>query len=162
MRVIGIVLCTTAVALSIAALSRAPYTPPGAGDAVLRMSWRMDVTTRENCRARTAEELATLPVHMRTAEVCTPVEASYAIVTSLNGAAADTLALTRGGVKGDRPLIVLEERVLDPGLYDIELSLERHTANGSEVLARLDGRLALRPGEVQLVTLNSAGMFVVR
>lgn len=162
MRKIGVVLCTAAVTFGLAALSRAPWSPPGADEARLRMSWRMDVTVRENCRTRTSDELASLPVHMRTPEVCTPVEASYALVTSLNGAPPDTLALTRGGVKGDRPLFVLQERVLEPGRHAIEMTLERHTASGSEVLAMLDERLTMRKGEVQLVTLDAAGRLVVR
>ncbi|CAN5656976.1 hypothetical protein BH23GEM9_BH23GEM9_36210 [soil metagenome] len=154
---IRIVLCTALITVPIAALTRAPYTPPGAEAAILRFSWRMSVVAREDCRPRTTQELDALPVHMRTAELCTRDRARYVLITRVDATAPDTLELLRGGVKGDRPLFVLEERTLAPGRHRVAIDLYRLTDNAGELLASLDTVLALEPGEVQLVTLDSEG-----
>ncbi|HSJ09907.1 MAG TPA: hypothetical protein VK928_08325, partial [Longimicrobiales bacterium] len=103
-----------------------------------------------------------LPVHMRTPEVCTKDEATYVLVTRIDGAAPDTVHLLRGGVKGDRPLFVLEERVLPPGVHRVGVELQRITAEGTESMAALDTELALTPGGIVLVTLDAADRLVVR
>jgi hypothetical protein len=158
MRVVGMMVCTALIAVSIAAASRAPYTPPGADDAVLRLSWRLSVAAREDCRQRTEQELAALPAHMRTPEVCTRDQASYALFTKLNGSAADTVRLRRGGAKGDRPVFVLQERVLPPGRHRVVVELSRTAGDAApEVLASLDTVLVLERGRVQLVTLAADG-----
>ena len=155
MKYARIALCTAALTLPIAALARAPYTPPGGAEAGLRFSWRMSVSAKENCRPRTSAELAELPVHMRTPEVCTRDAARYALITRIDDVAADTIQLVRGGVKGDRPLFVLEERTLSPGQYRVRVNLERMTDSGTEVLAALDTLLRMEAGGVQLITLDT-------
>src|SRR5688572_29218669 len=116
---------SAALTLPLAALARAPYTPARADDAVLRFSWRMNVTARENCRRHTQAELDALPVHMRTPEVCTRDVARYMLITRVGAAPADTVQLARGGVHGDRPVFVLEERVLPPGEHRIQVAVLR-------------------------------------
>lgn len=155
MKIARMILCAVVLTFPIAALARAPYTPPGSGDAILRFSWRMSVSAKENCRLRTQAELDALPVHMRTLEVCTRDDASYLLVSRINGMPADTIHLVRGGVKGDRPLFVLKDRMLPPGRHRVRLELERITDAGTEVLAALDSTLALAEGRVQLVTLDA-------
>lgn len=153
-----IVVCTAALVIPLAVLSRAPYTPPGAEAALLRFSWRMSVAAGENCRPRSREELAELPVHMRTPEVCTADRAMYFLVTRIDAAAPDSVRLTRGGVKGDRPLFVLEERGLTPGRHRVRVGVHRSGETGAdELVASLDTVLTLRPGGVQLITLGAGG-----
>src|SRR5688572_30286623 len=127
MKAVRMLLCTALLLLPIAALSRAPWTPPGAHDAVLRFSWRMGVSGERTCRARTQQELDRLPVHMRTPAICTVTAASYLLVTQLDDAVADTTPLLRGGVKGDRPLFVLQERTLQPGERSVSVAILRVT-----------------------------------
>ncbi|HUG39323.1 MAG TPA: hypothetical protein VMM12_02505 [Longimicrobiales bacterium] len=154
--VVWIVVCSGAMVFALAGLSRAPYTPPGADAAILRFSWRMSVTAREDCRPRTAEELAALPAHMRTPEVCTRDRAAYSLVTRIGSAGPDTMQLTRGGVKGDRPVFVLEERTLPDGYHRVRVGLLRVTeSSGTEILAALDTVLRLERGRIQLVTLDA-------
>ena len=146
---------TAALVLPIAALARAPYTPAGADAALLRLSWRLSAPAQERCRTRTAEELAALPAHMRTPEVCERHVARYLLVTRVGDAAPDTLALQGGGAKGDRPLFVLEERKLLPGRHAVHVALLRQTDGGSrEEVAALDTVLFLRPGRVALITME--------
>lgn len=165
MKRLRIFLAAVALTLPIAALARAPaYTSPGADRALVRFSWRMTVAGDVTCRPRTEEELAKLPVHMRTPEVCTPDPANYLLVMQLDEAAADTLPLLRGGIRGDRPLFVLEERALPPGRHRVRLELQRSSdASGLGILAAMDTVLELLPGRVQLVSLDAAsGRFTVR
>lgn len=160
-----ILLATAALTLPIAALARAPaYTAPGADHALIRFSWRMTVAGDVTCRPRTEEELAAVPVHMRTPEVCTPDPASYLLVLRLDDAAADTLPLVRGGIRSDRPMFVLEERALPPGRHRLRLELQRSSAaTGVGVLTAMDTVLDLRAGLVQLVSLDAGnGNFRVR
>lgn len=154
---------SAAVAFGIAALSRAPYSPPGGDAALLRISFRTTVSVRERCRPRTREELDALPVHMRTPEICTAEAATFFLIASIDDARADTLELVRGGVKGDRPLFVLDERPLPPGRHRVRVELLRAGADsGQRVLAALDTVLSLQAGAVGLVTLDGAGRLVAR
>lgn len=152
------VLVTAALVAPIAGLSRAPYSPPEADAAVLRMSWRMTVQARENCRTRTPEELAALPAHMRSPEVCQADDASYALMTRIDSAPVDTAHLIRGGVKEDRPLFVLDERALEPGEHRVRVELHRITAGERDsILVSLDTLLEMEAGRVRLVTLKPEG-----
>jgi hypothetical protein len=155
MRPVLAVLWTAAATAAIAAAARAPYSPPGADDAVLRFSWRMTIDAMENCRRRTAEELEALPAHMRAPELCTRDAATYRLIRRIGELPPDTVHLVRGGAKGDRPVYVLEERALPAGRHRVRVDLERSTSAGVEVLAALDTVLALREGRVQLVTLDA-------
>ena len=153
---VGWILCSAAAALAIAALARAPWIPAGHEQAWLRFSWRMNLVATEACRPRTDAELAELPVHMRTPEVCTSDLADYFLVLRIDTASADTVALVRGGVKGDRPLFVLEERRIRPGTHDVQVELVRAAA-ARTVLASLDTRITVRSGEIVLITLDRDG-----
>ena len=163
MSAVRIALCKAALTLFVAALARLPYTPPGSNDAVLRFSWRLSIQAKENCRPRTEEELAALPVHMRTPEVCTRDIADYTLITEVDDLPADTIQLARGGLKGDRPLFVLSERTLSPGLHHTRISLQRRTGSAIRILAELDTVLTMQPGQVQLVTLDAeTGRLITR
>jgi hypothetical protein len=154
---------TVLLTLPFAALTRAPYTAPGADTAVLRFSWRMSVSADERCRVRTPAELEALPAHMRTPQVCEREEASYVLITRIDDAPGDTLQLVRGGVKGDRPLFVLRERPLPAGRHRVRVAIERQDASGSAVtLGALDTTLVLETGRVRLVTLDAEGRLHVR
>ena len=156
-------LMTALLVLPIAALSRLPYSPAGAEDAVLRLSWRMSVSAKEQCRTRTQEELDALPVHMRTPQECRRDEAHYDLVMTLDSLRTDTLSLVRGGVKGDRPLFVMEDRTVSPGEHRVRLRLERRAGGSIETLAALDTVLGFERGHIRLVTLDAdSGVLIAR
>jgi hypothetical protein len=161
MKSLGVAGIVAVMVLAVAAGSRVPYAAPHGDDAVLRLSWRSTITAREQCRQRTAAELEALPVHMRTPEVCTRDEATYVLITQVGDERADTIALLRGGVKGDRPLFVRSERRLPPGEHRVYVSLERASASGRESLAAMDTVLELRAGHVLLVTTDADGRTLV-
>lgn len=150
---------TAALVIPLAALARAPYTAAAADDAVLRLSWRLPAPASESCRARTPEELEALPVHMRTAEVCEREVARYVLITRVGESAADTAALVGAGVRGDRPLFVLEERRLPPGRHRVAIEILRD-GSAPEPLAALDTILAIPAGRIRLVTLTGDRLVV--
>jgi hypothetical protein len=163
MRWLGVLVASALLTLTIAALSRAPaYSVPGAGDALLRFSWRMSASAREQCRPRTQQELDALPVHMRTPDICTTDRADYLLITRVGDAAPDTTPLLRGGVKGDRPLFVLEEMRMAPGEARVSVAVQRRNAGGVETIAQIDTTIAFVAGGVRLVTMNGGGILVVR
>jgi len=151
------ILVTALLTLGTAAAARAPYTPAGHEQAWLRFSWRLTISAKEHCRPRTQDELDALPVHMRTPEVCTPDTATYALLTRIDDQPVETKHLARGGVKGDRPLFVLEERALPPGKHHIRVAVERRDDGDDHLIAELDTTLVLERGRVQLITLSPDG-----
>ena len=153
MKFLAVVLVSTALIAPIAIFARAPYQPPGSAAAILRFSWRMSVPARESCRTLTQQELDALPVHMRTPKICTRIATSYALVIRIDEQPPDTIHLVRGGVKGDRPLFVLEQRTLPEGTHRIRTGLERTVVTGTELLAALDTTVELKRGAVRLITM---------
>jgi hypothetical protein len=161
MRYAVVLLFSAALTCGIGALSRVPYSAPDGDMASLRFSWRMNVAGGETCRPRTQAELDELPVHMRSPEVCTREVARYTLITTIGDAAPDTTHLVRGGVRGDRPLFVLDERTLSPGAYRVRAELVRATSSSTRLTAVLDTTLALRAGRVQLITLDPGAQRLV-
>lgn len=157
MKIGPMLLCTALATTAIAALARAPYAQPDSREARLRFSWRMNVSAGEHCRPRTQAELDELPMHMRNPTVCTRDDAHYALIVKIDDNAADTIHLVRGGVKGDRPVFVLEDRTIPPGEHHVRVQLVRSSASRDTVLAALDTGLTLRLGWIQLITLDPDG-----
>ena len=142
-------------------LSRAPYDPPGGDHAMLRLSWRLRGERVETCRTRTEAELAALPAHMRTPEVCEARLLRYRLVQQVDDAAPDTVTVIPGGARGDRPLFVLRETPLLPGPRRVRVTLAREDGAG-EPLA-FEQVIDAAPGAVELVTLDAeAGRLVHR
>jgi hypothetical protein len=164
-------LAVTAVAVVIiAALARAPYSPPDTGKAVLRLAWRTNTLVREVCRPRTAAELEALPVHMRTPEECSRERSEYRLVVDVEGRRPDTLRVAGGGLRGDRPVFVMQERALSAGAHDVMITFAPwgddeyapSTPGAHSVAAlRLDTTLTFVRGNVHLVTLDTEGRRLV-
>jgi hypothetical protein len=165
-RRVAAVLVTAVLAVSLGWLARAPYQPPGAGDAVLRLSWRLRAPAAELCRPRTQAELEALPVHMRAPQVCERRIATYDLILQIDSMAADTARMMQGGAKGDRPLYVLRELALEPGPHRIRVRFTPShdlTAASSAAPLALDTVLHMYSGAVALVTLApDANTFIVR
>ena len=142
--------------------SRAPYSPPDAGVAVLRLSWRLRGSKIEHCRTRTEHELEKMPAHMRTPSVCTSELVSYRLMLRIDGRIVDTLTVVPSGAKSDRPIFLLHERPIKPGVHDVEVDFspigEDH-ANRWKPL-RYQGRITARAGQVELITLSGSSSMV--
>ena len=164
LRIAAVVITTALMLVVIGWLARAPYTPRGSEDAVLRLSWRFRPVAAETCRPRTQAELDALPVHMRTPEICQSEPVVYSVVRQLDDGAADTIRVVRGGLKQDRPVYVLLDTTLSPATYRVRVSLTREREGATEqVLEPLDTLIRMGAGHVGLVTLESEGSgFIVR
>lgn len=152
-----------AALLLLGALSRVPYAAEPASHAVLRLAWRTRGTRVEECRHRTAEELARLPIHMRESEVCEGRLLPYDLTVAVDGGPADSVTIRAAGVREDRPLYVFRERVLAPGTHHIHVEFVRERAVSYELQERDDSlhvdprRPAPSPARLDLDTVVVLG-----
>jgi hypothetical protein len=160
--------CGAAAAFALAAASTAPVTVHESGDAVLRLAWSARPERIEDCRPRSAEELAALPPHMRQPLVCEGVAAQYRLTVRRGGAVVADQIVRGGGLRHDRRLYVFHEIALPPGEIAVEVRFDRidpDTPNRSAGSApstatvpphlSLERRLSFRPREVVLVTYDA-------
>ena len=105
------------VTLGIGAASRAPWTATGPDEALLRLSWRAQSETREECRPLTAEEKAELPIHMQVPEVCESQAIPYLLRVSIDGSVLLADTVHGAGAREDRPVYVFREIGLVPGRH---------------------------------------------
>ena len=148
-------LVTVLATAALGWLARAPWTPAGSAHGVLRLSWRLRGERTETCRQRTPEELAALPVHMRTPEVCEGQLVAYRLAVRLDDAPADTVTVLPGGARADRPVFVLRELPLVPGAHRVRVELGRADGEHPGATLTLDTVLTAAPGAVELITLDA-------
>lgn len=154
-RMIAAVLVTAAATAALGFASRASYTPEDANDAVLRLSWRLRGEKIRNCRDRTQAELDALPIHMRTPQICTEHLLSYKLRLEIDDETVDTLTFEPEGAKGDRPIFVLHETRLTPGVHEVEIDFTPSTIVPGTRRAplRYEGEIDLEPGRISLITI---------
>jgi hypothetical protein len=156
-RAVAAALVTTAVVLGTGWLSRAPYAPAAGDTGMLRMSWRLRAERAQACRPRTPAELAALPVHMRTPEVCDGGLVAYRLVVRIDDGIPDTTRVTPGGARADRPLFVLREAPLPPGPHRLRIRFERERASPADPPPiTLDTVLHAAAGRIELITIDPA------
>ncbi len=171
-----------ACALGIAWLSRVQVLRAEPDRALLRLSWRVLGARIEECRPRTAEELEALAPHMRTPETCVGRNADYALHVEIDGAIAVADTLSPAGVRGDRPVYVLEDISVAPGSHDVRVGFaalvpgetpDQEAEEAEEPRAELEGRedarrdlewsgtVTVGPGEIALITMDPSGSALV-
>lgn len=159
-------LAGTVVALGVVAatafLSRLPLSFRGSDGAALRLSWRSDPVAVEACRPRTDEELARLPVHMRTPTVCSGGALPYLLRVTLDGRERLRDTIVAAGAHADRPLYVFRELAIAPGPHELEVAYVPLNGGGTEAPAdapslEWSGAITAPAGRVALVTLDTAG-----
>src|SRR5262245_54318460 len=141
--------------------SRAAYSPNNEHDALLRLSWRMHMKNLHDCRKRTEAELAALPAHMRAPEVCTTRHIEYRLMVRIDGTAADTIRVAPSGAKGDRPLFVLHDVPLEPGLHQVRVEFAPTERAMNAPVITYSGVLIARAGRITLLTLSPTGSELV-
>lgn len=154
-RALGVAVAGTA-ALAIAAGSRVSHTPPGAGSATVRLSWRFTGERVQECRKLSEEELASQPIHMRRPEVCEGRVLPYTLRLELDGRLAVQEIIEPSGARGDRPLYVHRELPIEPGTYRLDVAFERTGPARRDSVSRLElsTTVSLGPGDVVLVTYD--------
>ena len=155
-RMLAAVVVSAALMAAIGYTSRAPYQPRGSEQSLLRLSWRLRGEKLQTCRARTAEELASVPAHMRTPQVCVGHLVSYRLSVQVDGAAPDTVTFAPAGAKGDRPLLVLHDVPLAPGphMITVDFTPLQHIEGSKHKPLHFETRLTARRGRIELITLT--------
>ncbi len=127
-RAILAVLLVGAALLGLGALSRVPYGDTAAGQAVVRLSWRVRGVRVEACRRLGVEELEALPPHMRRPEVCEGRIAPYRLRVRVDGEVVEDGLVQGAGVREDRPLYVFRELRVPPGRHALAVEFHRIAA----------------------------------
>jgi hypothetical protein len=165
-RAAGVVVAALATAALVWA-STAALTVHDDADGVVRLAWSVRPERIEKCRARTPEELARLPQHMRQATVCTGETAEYQLTVRRDGEVVVQQPVRGGGWRRDRRIYVFHEIPVRPGESAIDVQFER-AGNGGDsptgappgsdaVPAHLvfSGRLTVTAREVVLITYSA-------
>lgn len=167
MRTLGAGLVSVLVTVAIAAGSRSSVALDGHGEALLRLSWRAEGQAIEECRRLSPDELARLPVHMRTPQSCVGRIADYELSVRLADREILIDTLTAGGARGDRPIYVFSDVSVPAGHHDVEVrfaALMPATTAPGDVPTPFSwqGSLDLGVGEIALITLDAAGERLIR
>ena len=137
---------------SLAWLSQAPIAQPGATDGLLRLAWRARPQRLELCQEQSAETLAALPAHMRSATVCSGASASYRLVVTRDDVVLDDRVIKAGGLRGDRPLYVFREIAVPAVAGDFTVSFVRVEPEPEPAGSQAPGSAADRTDDATLLT----------
>ena len=135
---IGVAAAITAFALvGLARLSAAPWPVQRNPGSRLRLSWTARPERIEVCRALSAQELAEREEHMRQRVECDGHFATYELRVDADGNALHQSTVRGAGLRHDRPLYLLREIDLPPGVHHLQITFERRekTDNDSAALA---------------------------
>jgi hypothetical protein len=148
-----------AVTVGVAAFGRLPTTLNPDRRGVVRLSWRLRGSQVEQaCRRPTAEELAELPAHMRNPDACVGRVAPYRLTVQVDHRTAVDRTIQGAGARHDRPIYVLQDLEVEPGIHRVHVSFRRDDpeAAGEEALElSLDRSLEVGARRVVLVTYDA-------
>lgn len=126
----------TAVLLFVMArASAAPVAVRGAESARLRLSWSARPERIEVCRTLSAEELAQREEHMRQRVECDGRFATYALRIALDERPLYETVVRGAGLRHDRPLYLLRDLDLAPGLHRMKVSFARREKTDDDAAA---------------------------
>ena len=114
-----------AMAMLLAWASRAPMRVRDAEDGAVRLALSARPERVEHCVARSDEELAQLPEHMRQRVECEGRSARYHLVLRRDGAVLADEIVAGAGARHDRPIYLLREFAVPPGPSYVEVTFER-------------------------------------
>jgi hypothetical protein len=118
------VVASVAALFALRALSLLPY-----GDApehaVLRLTWSARPERVEQCRQLSDAELAQRPAHMRLRTECEGRFAAYALSVFIDAQAVLADTVRGGGLRHDRPIHVLRDLSVPPGVHTMRIALAR-------------------------------------
>jgi hypothetical protein len=124
-RSVGIVLVSGALVFATAGLSRTPWRLAPDDHAVIRLAWSGRPERLEICRRLSETELAERPAHMRQAVECEGTTASYRFQVWVDTALVGEGVLRGGGFRHDRPLYLLRDLAVPPGIHDLRVEMTR-------------------------------------
>lgn len=157
--------------VGLGALSQAPYQSEAAARGIIRLAWRTRSVTARECRALTQEELENVPAHMRQTETCEARTIPYLLRVTVDGETVLDEEVRSRGAREDRPLFVLHDLPVAPGLHHLSIWFTRaeepsETTTAPEAAParlELDQHVELTERQIVLVTYDAdANALVVR
>jgi hypothetical protein len=122
------VLAVIVAALSLAAmvfLSAAPVRSEDGNSARLRLSWSARPERIETCRVLSKKELEETEEHMRQRVQCEGKFATYALEVFVDERLVHQSVVRGAGLRNDRPIYLLREISVPPGMHRIRISFNR-------------------------------------
>lgn len=161
---LGLTAVSVLLGLGMAALSRVPYEPAGADDAMIRLSWRLRAEPVTTCRPLSDEERVRLPVHMQRDTVCTGGIPPHRLRVEIDGRSLEDALVVAGGAREDRPLAVFREFRVPPGPHDVLVEFRPEAGSGADGdgLGPTRFPVVLEEGEVTLLTVDARSGRLVR
>jgi hypothetical protein len=151
-----------AIAIGVSRLSHV-RTPSGLDDSVVRLSWRTQGVSVEECRRLTEEELERIAPHMRRPEECTGGVADYELVVTLDDDVRVIDTIGPSGVRRDRPVYVFYDLGVDPGTYSVAVRFAALVPPGTAPsVLEWAGQMKLEANEVGLITTDPTGTELLR
>ncbi|HTR21407.1 MAG TPA: hypothetical protein VMH88_11195 [Gemmatimonadales bacterium] len=158
-------LVSLAVLGGLRTTSYLPYTAARDTAAVVRLAWRARGERVNQCRTRSADELARLPVHMRQAQVCERRLLPYRLVVDLDDREVANREVRGAGAREDRPLFVFEDIRAGQGRHRLVIHFTREGGDSLSAQAPIQGLstpprlaldtvVALYPRRIILVTYD--------
>ena len=138
LRVARLVAAGVATALVLGLIVRASAAPlpfHNGAAARLRLSWSARPERIEVCRTLSAEELAQREEHMRQRVECDGHFATYALRVESDGRAIGETVVHGAGLRQDRPLYVLREYDLAPGVHRVRVLFTRREKTDDDAAA---------------------------
>ena len=138
MRLARIVAAATATAAGLALLAFASAVPVAyhpEDTARLRLSWSARPERIEVCRTVSAEELAEREEHMRQRVECDGRFATYALRVESDGQVIGETVVHGAGLRHDRPLYLLREYDVAPGVHRVRVSFTRREKTDDDAAA---------------------------
>ena len=134
-RWLAIVIGTAAAVWGLAWLSAAPFAARRSLPSRLRLSWSARPERIEVCRTLSAAELASREEHMRQRVECDGRFATYALHVEADGRVLHESVARGAGLRHDRPLYLLREIDLEPGIHRVQISFTRREKTDDDAAA---------------------------
>jgi hypothetical protein len=132
-----------AIVLGGALASRAQIGQPPS-HAELRLALRAASARLEVCRDRTAQELATLPAHLRQLQDCDEQAIDYRLAVQIDDQPGSDRLVSHSGVRHTRPLAIESAMKVTPGRHRVRVAFEPVRPAGFDDAPVDDDAAALR------------------
>ena len=160
-RLAGFALLLGAVSWGLGALAAYPWAASDPGAAMIRVAFKHVAAFEHAGPARSAEEIAKLPRHMRPTSperAQTGRRVDTVLRVELDGRVLLERRYSPGGLRGDGPTFAYEELAVRPGRYRLGVTLADGAAGGAAGAAprrwQLDEEVVIGPGQALLVEFS--------
>ncbi len=157
-RLVGFALLLTVVSWGLGALAAAPWPASEPEAAVIRVAFKHVAAFEHGGTARSTEEIAKLPRHMRPSSperAQTGKRVDTLLRVELDGRTLLAKRYAPGGLRGDGPTFAYEELPVRPGRHVLEVTLADGTGETSSAQRwRLREEVEIAKGQAPLVEFS--------